>query len=173
VLAWLDKEQLPGALPWVPFAHPELGPVEIGGCVPGLLHGVPAAVLEQKTLLLAGLLREVLAARPALQWEDVRATRRADGLYDLQAALVNAGPLPAFSALARSARLALPLRVRLALPEGAARLAGPLAPRVERLDGGGGREEFRWVIAGAPGQVVRLTADSDVLAAPAAEVLLP
>lgn len=173
VLAWLDKEQLPGALPWSPFDHPQLEAVEIGGLLPGLLHGVPPAVLEQKVPLLAGLLREVLGARPQLAWEGARATRRADGLYDLEVALVNAGPLPAFTALAGSARLVRPLSVRLLLPDGAARLAGPLAPRIARLDGGGGREEFRWVLAGTPGQALRLAADSDVLAAPAAEVLLP
>jgi len=173
VLAWLDKEGLPGALPWTPFVHPELGAVEIGGLRPGLLHGVPPAVMEPKVSLIASLLGEVLAARPAVAWEGVHAARRADGVYDLEGTLVNAGSLPAVSALARSARLARPLSVRLELPGGAQRLAGPVAPRVERLDGGGGRQEFRWVLSASAGQVVRLSVDSDAHPARTVEVELP
>lgn len=173
VLAWLDKEHPAGFRAWTAFTHPELGEVEIGGLLPGTLHVTPPEVVAAKVPLLSGLVLAVLDARPQLRFEDVRAERGADGLYTLQAALVDVGALPALTALAASAQTTRPVVVRLGLPEGGARLAGPLAMRTGRLTGGGGRQEFRWVVAAGPGDVVRLTADADALPPVTTEVSLP
>jgi hypothetical protein len=67
---------------------------------------------------------------------------------------VNTGVLPTASELAATADITQPVKLWLELPAGAARLNGPQAPLVARLAGGGGRREFRWTIAGAPGQVL-------------------
>ncbi len=174
VLAWLDEEHGgAGFQPWTAFAHPELGAVEIGGLLPGTLHGPPPEVVSARVPLLAGLALAVLTARPQLRFEDVRAERGADGLYTLHAALVDDGALPSLTALASSARTARPVVVRLGLPDGSARLAGPLAARAGRLAGGGGRQEFRWVLAAGAGEVVRLMAESDALPPVTMEVTLP
>ena len=174
VLAWLDKDRAgAGFHAWAPFHHPQLGDVEIGGLLPGTLQVVPPSVVAEKVPLVMALALEVLDARAHLTFEDLRAERGADGLYTLHATLVNTGTLPALTALARSARTTRPVSVRLQLPDGAARLAGPVAARAGRLDGGGGREEFRWVVAASTGQVVHLQADSDALPAVTAEISLP
>lgn len=174
VLAWLDAEQGgAGVIPWAAFQHPQLGEVEIGGLRPGTLLNAPPQVVADKLPLLAGLALAVLDSRPKLRFEDAKAERGADGLYTLSVALVDEGVLPAMSALARSAGLMRPLSVRLQLPDGAERLAGPAAARAGRLDGGGGRQEFRWVLSAAAGGVVKLSADSDALPGAATEVTLP
>jgi hypothetical protein len=174
VVAWLEAEHGgAGLMPWTKFTHPQLGEVELGGLRPGTLLDAPPDVVAAKLPLLAGLALAVLEARPRLRFEEARAERGAEGLYTLSIALVDDGALPAQSALSRSAGVMRPLAVRLQLPEGAQRLAGPLAARAGRLDGGGGRQEFRWVLAAAAGSVVRLSADSDSGPGATTEVTLP
>jgi hypothetical protein len=174
VLAWLDAERGgEGVIAWKPFHHPQLGDVEIGGLRPGVLLNAPPQVVADKLPLLAGFALSVLDARAKLRFEDAKAERGADGVYTLSIALVNDGALPALSALERSADIVRPLNLHLVLPSDAQRIAGPVAARAEKLDGGGGRQEFRWVLAASAGEVVKLSADSDALPGAATEVTLP
>ena len=53
-------------------------------------------------------------------------------------------------------------------------MSGPAQVLVDHLDGGGGRRELRWVVAGAsPGTRLVLEADADALPDVSLEVPLP
>ena len=111
---------------------------------------------------------------PGLALEDVETTDHGDGLYTVELALVNTGVLPTCPQFAADARIARPIRVRLQLPPGVERLNGPAQVLVDRLDGGGGRREFRWLIGGAnAGTSLTLSADADTVPSLSEEIVLP
>jgi hypothetical protein len=166
VLAWLDSERGgDGFLPWTAYEHDQLGGVEIGGLRPGTLINPPHDTAMDFAAKLAPFALEVLACLPRLALEQLEVERGADGLYSVSVALVNVGVLPTASELAANAKLRQPVRLRLELPDGATRLNGPPAPLVDRLAGGGGRQEFRWLVSGAPGQRLVLHATARGLGA--------
>ncbi|MGQ0552946.1 MAG: M14 family zinc carboxypeptidase [Planctomycetota bacterium] len=157
VLAWLDRERDgEGFVPWHEFEHPEFGRVEIGGLLPGVLVNPSYEVALGMGRRLAPFLEELLRCLPLLVVEEFVAERQADGAYTVRAVLANQGVLPSVPQLAAAARTMLPLRVALELPEGAVRLHGPPQTLVDRLAGGGGRQELRWVIAAPAGAALRV-----------------
>lgn len=175
VLAWLDGDhEGAGIVPWTPFDHPDLGPVEIGGLAPTVLHDLPDEAREALAPRLAAFVVELLDTAPELVLEELEVEARGAGLYALSAVLVNVGELPTAPRFAADARLARPVRVRLDLPEGVELANGPPQTLVRHLAPHGGRQELRWLLAGAaPGQVVTLTADADTTADLSQEVTLP
>ncbi len=174
VLAWLDDDQDgAGAVPWQPFDHPDLGSVEIGGLAPGVLVNAPGDAAARVSTRLAAFTLDLLAALPVIAFESVEVSSPVDGIYELKAALVNTGVLPTGPQFAAEARLARAIRVGLRLPEGAAILNGPTQVLVDRLAGGGGRREMRWLIAASSGQQIVLEADADTVDGVEREVPLP
>jgi len=166
VLQWLDdNREGVGFVEWAPYDHPQLGDVEIGGLTQ---HGLLTAGANQEDLdLFADQLGDVLLTMmdwfPVIALEDLEITRHGEGLYSVEVAVVNTGVLPTSTQLGADARTARPLRVRLQLPPGVERIFGPQQKLVRRLDGGGGREELRWMVAGGvtgTQLVVLLDADS-------------
>ena len=174
VLAWLDERgDTDGFVPWTAFEHPEHGPVEIGGLAPGVTYDAPVEAVDALAERLAAFTLDVLAALPALAFEDVEVEARGAGAYVVSAALVNTGALPTAPQFAADAGTSRPIRVTLDLPDGAARLNGPQQVLVPRLEGAGGRQQLRWVVAAPPGTTLTLHADADSVADIATEVLLP
>ncbi len=174
VLAWLDDEREGnGFVPWTAFDHPEHGAVEIGGLRPGLLLDPPSDAADALADRLAPWLMDLLAALPSVAFESLKVERKADGLYTLSVALVNSGVLPTTSKLASETNTLRPVRVRLHLPDGAQRLQGPEQVLVDYLEGAGGRQEMRWVIAAPARTTLRLSADADTTPDVELEIELP
>ncbi len=174
LLAWLDAERGGfGIVPWTAFEHAQLGTVEIGGLLPRVLFDPPVETAATFGRRLAPFVGELLGALPDIAFESVELRADAPGLYTLSAALVNRGVLPSASAMGAGAELRAPFVVGLQLPDDCRRVSGPAQQIVDRLPGGGGRHELRWTIAGLPGQVVLLLADSSALPGALVEVTLP
>lgn len=177
LLAWLDaKTDGAAVIPWTPFEHPELGPVEIGGVLPDAKLEVRWDAEAQAALAerLAGFTLDLLDRFPALDVEALEVEQRAPGVWSVSLDLVNIGRLPTAPRFGADIGVARPLRVRLALPDGAERLAGPREVLVDRLDGLGGRRELRWILAGAAsGDRLILEVDADTVADLRREIVLP
>jgi hypothetical protein len=163
VLAWLDAERGgEGFLPWTAFDHPELGPVEIGGFLPGVLETTPDDARATLADTLDAFVVSLLAAGPRLAFEDVEVDDHGGGMVTVSAVLVNVGALPTSPKLAADVRSARPIRIRPELPDGAARVHGPPQVLVPYLAGHGGRHELRWTLAGvSSGAVLTLSVDAD------------
>jgi hypothetical protein len=118
-LAWIDAHPEEGAgrfLPWTPFAHPELGPVEIGGFAPYATLEPPVArrieiVSEQLQFLVK--LGESLAR---VRIVDAKIRELGPGLIEARAVLQNESLLPLITAAGRRARALRPARVEIHLP---------------------------------------------------------
>jgi len=174
VLAWLDEErQGDGFIPWHEHEHPEHGTIEIGGFQAGVTINPPIADAVALADVLAAFVHELLGDLPRVVVQSVDVRDDGAGLYTVEVALANEGVLPTASVLASKARTAMPLRVTLQLPDGVERLSGPRHALVYRLAGAGGREEYRWVVSGSPGQRLMLRAETAGLPAIEQEVVLP
>lgn len=99
VLKWLDANLTPeqGFKPWTPFAHPQLGEVEIGGVYSKFVEqNPPTPFLEQEiSKHVKFMLREVKAL-PRVQFDAVRSEKLADGLYRVEAVVGNTGFMPTY-----------------------------------------------------------------------------
>ncbi|NLE76809.1 MAG: peptidase M14 [Chloroflexi bacterium] len=118
LLKWND-EQLGGEgfMPWTPFEHPQLGPVEIGGWKRlFMFRNPPARLLEgicQRNALFN--LRHAAFA-PRLRLAEAEALPIADGVWKVRATVENVGYLPTYiTQRALTMKTAQPVTVELEL----------------------------------------------------------
>jgi hypothetical protein len=139
-LRWADDHSSGAYSDWSAFDHPELGPVEIGGWDPFLIHRNPppeliANVAHPNTLF---TIHHALAS-PQVQIRDLEVTHFDAGFYRVRAVIENLGYLPThLTRRARDIGVARPIRVNLELDSGLSLLMGK--PTVE-IDSLAGREE--------------------------------
>ncbi|HYF75629.1 MAG TPA: M14 family metallopeptidase [Symbiobacteriaceae bacterium] len=95
-LQWNDRElNGEGFTNWTPFAHPQLGPVEIGGWEPKFVgQNPPEKLLHQEVHKNCLFTVEHALSLPLLRVGDVRVTRLGVGLFKLAVQVVNQGFLP-------------------------------------------------------------------------------
>lgn len=161
-LKWIDASgESARFVPWKPFDHPELGPVEIGGFAPYALVEPPAA----EAVRIAAVEREFLTtlgellARPRIV--ECTAKDLSGGLWQIDAAIENPSLLPLQSASAKRSEIARPARVTLRLPQSGRILAGNRQELAGDLPGSGGRKEFRWLVHGASPSALRVELDTN------------
>jgi len=172
VIRWAD-EHAPGSyVPWRPFDHPQLGPVEIGGVDHVHLFGnPPLALLRDEVAPHADFAVFQALASPRLEVLDVHVEPLGDETWRVQAGVANTGWLPTdVTAWARQQHLVLPVTVELtgdvALVSGPARiqigqLEGRSALRLNgwaQNDGTADRAVASWVVRGAAGAEVTVEA---------------
>ncbi|MCB9175551.1 MAG: carboxypeptidase [Caldilineae bacterium] len=130
ILDWVDAHAPDALQPWRAFAHPQLGPVELGGW-----HAMyswrnpPPALLEAEITPVAEFSLDFAALGPRLAWHDVTVETLGAELYRVTAVIENLGFLSTSgSRRAREAGRARPLELRIVLPDGARLESGQ--PRV-------------------------------------------
>jgi murein tripeptide amidase MpaA len=167
LLAWQDRELGgQGFVPWTPFLHPQLGPVEIGGWdVKRCLQNPPVGpLLAEEAARAAAFTFQHVLCTPRLTVE-LQAQRLGAGLFQLSARIRNVGGMATHvTAMAQKMKTAPPIEVRL---EGEVELlTGKRRQEVDHLEGwavtGGkpARDEVwvDWLVRGGPGTEVTVTA---------------
>lgn len=164
-IKWFAANGIDAFVPWTNVTGVENGgrSVQVGGFKPGALLNPPAGAQLDSTLArhdrfissLAGML-------PRISLRDVKATRLGEGVYRIEAEVVNVGQLPTTTALA--GRLRNPRRVLLKLSLGGATLlSGDAVQQVGPLAGGGGRgTSLSWTVAARAGSTIDISAGSPV-----------
>jgi murein tripeptide amidase MpaA len=139
LLRWQD-EQLGGAgfMPWTPFEHPQLGPLEIGGWrrMYTFRNPPPAAYLEEMARANCRFTLRHAAAAPRLHIRDLRAEPLGAGAYRVSAVVENVGFLATnLSDQALKMRAAPPVTAQLGGPEGMRIVQGVVAVELGHLAG--------------------------------------
>jgi hypothetical protein len=139
-LRWTDEHSPQAFTDWQPFAHPQLGPIELGGWDPFYIHrNPPAQFIEQvahPNCLFT--LRHALAS-PQLQIRAFSADHLDAGLFRLAAVVENLGYLATnLTSQALEANLARPVQIELELGEHVELLMGQPVVNLGHL---AGREE--------------------------------
>jgi len=154
-----DRE---GFVDWQPFDHPQLGPVEIGGFVPGFRTNPPESewtrLADEQTAFAAALLGKL----PDLTVELHAVERLSTGLWRITVRGVNAGYFPTASAIARKARRLAPVVLDLRV-EPDALVAGQRIARWDSIDGSGGVAYAEWTVAAPDGSAISLEVRSAAL----------
>ncbi|GAA0932000.1 M14 family metallopeptidase [Kribbella koreensis] len=124
-------------LPWRPFEHPQLGPVEIGGADWfRLLSNPPRALLAAEVAPHADFAVHQALAAPCIEILRAEATSLGDDLWRVDVGIANTGWLPTqISARAAREKLVLPLTAELRLPDGASIERGPNRVTLGQLSG--------------------------------------
>ncbi len=138
LLAYNDKELGgEGFMPWTPFAHPQLGRVEIGGWkTKYTFQNPPHHLLKEEIDRTFMFCLKHAALSPLVRVTDATATEVGGGVYSVKATVRNEGWLP--TNLTRHALrigVAKPDTVRLDLPEGTEILSGKQVTSVGNLEG--------------------------------------
>ena len=137
-LQWLDRElNGEGFLPWKPYAHPQLGPVEIGGWDSKfVLANAPLKFLPEVCRQVVDFAVKLGQTLPHLQFGKHRATKLEGGAWRIEVEVANPGYLATASTrVGAEIKAARPVEATLHLPPGATLLAGKATQDLGHLDG--------------------------------------
>lgn len=135
-LAYSDGERDgDGFIEWTPFEHPQLGPVEIGGWVPGFRETPPEEVMADLTERHTAFIADLAQRRYRLEFRGPEIEPLPGGLARVRLGITNTGATPTRSHQAVRTRAGRPLNVRLGIA--AERLlSGDVVEQVERIEPG-------------------------------------
>lgn len=170
-MAWNDQELGgEGFIPWAPFEHPQLGPVELGGWdLKRCLQNPPEGPLLAETVSAAAAFTFQHALTTPRLSAELRAEPLGGRLFRLSARVRNLGGLPTnVTQMAVEMKAVRPIEVRLELPDGGRLQAGRDRLELGQLEGwlsSGGkpaRDEawVDWVAELPEGSEVRLAASA-------------
>ena len=156
--AWVRENAPQYNLDWIPWEHPRLGPVEIGGLQSKFtLQNPPEAFLEAECQKASRFLLRFLQAMPRLTLEPLTAKALGGGIYEVKATVGNLGYLPTnLTELGRSLKLNDGVKLRI---EGAALLSGKAEEELGDLEG---YSATRFSFHGNPGTMSRAKARKSV-----------
>ncbi|HEU4799423.1 MAG TPA: M14 family metallopeptidase [Gemmatimonadales bacterium] len=163
-IKWLDEHAPESVIAWHPIDHPDFPGqvVELGGIRPFALTNPPAAMLDTISAGQAKFVRELVSLLPAVLIRKVRVEALGGGLFRIRAEIANDGYLPSSTEVGIRLRMPRPVRVRLAVPDGATIVGGRRQDLLEPLPGSGAGVEHTWLVRGSAGSRVTLTAESPV-----------
>ncbi len=145
-LAWSDSgADGAGFVPWTAFEHPQLGPVEIGGMVPGFTANPPVETLDELAAGQAAFVADLASMRPRIAVEGPEIEDLGGGVARIRLVVRNDGRLPLRTAMARTNRAIRPLRVGIPLDR-ARIMQGRPNVMIEDLSAEGGRRTIEWVV---------------------------
>lgn len=154
----LAKERGEGFVEWTTLDHPVLGPVEIGGFVPGFQLNPPSEEVDRLVEEQAAFVKSLIEELPRLTLDDAVVEKVSDSVFRVSITARNGGKLPTASAIAVKSRAKQPLVMRLEGDEKSI-LAGDRVQRATSIPGGG-HERFEWLVAGREGSNLTVTVRS-------------
>jgi murein tripeptide amidase MpaA len=191
MLEWSDEVlEGKGYIDWYPFAHPQLGRVELGGWNHlYALKNPPPEFLEKEIAPFADWLIWHLLISPRLKLHEASAKPLGEDTYHVQLVVQNTGWLPTYvTKRAVEKKLVRGLVCEIELPEGASLETGKLREELGQLEGRAykpsvpamynitdateDRAKVEWVVRAPKGGVVKLTARHERAGIVVAEVKL-
>ncbi len=180
LLAWNDTVlNGQGYVDWYPYDHPQLGRVELGGWNPlYTFWNPPPAFLEQEISRFPGWLVWQCLATPRLEVHEFIATPLGGDSYRLRLIVRNSGWLPThITKLAQQKKITRGVTAELHLPDGVRLLGGERRTDLGDLAGWShkpsstfgwsgvvadptdNRAKAEWIVRGAQGQHIKVTAN--------------
>lgn len=174
LLAWSDTAlQGKGFVNWVPFKHPSLGEVEIGGFIPGLKLLPPADLADKAISFHLDWYLDLMSRVAEIQIQEIKADRLTEGVYEINVFLTNPGWLPTSTAQGRRAMTSWPIRVKLNLNKDQELFSGQPVAIIPFLHGSGEVKKVTWVIRAKKGSPVSVEAFSPKLGKVTRSIILP
>lgn len=181
ILAWLDQELGgQGFVPWTPFEHPQLGPVEIGGFqLKQVVQNCPPAFLPEECAKNARFCLRQARTMPRLVLSELAVSKVDQQTWRIAARVQNAGYLPTFlTQVGLDLKTVKPVTAELQVPAGAV-VHGQAKLELGQLDGRAGRagvfangtfrqgkelpmeQAVQWLVSAPVGSLLQLMVQSD------------
>lgn len=141
-----------GYVEWKPFTHPQLGPVEIGGWMPGFKLDATQAQIDAAVPVQARAVAELLAMLPRLEPSPPRVQPLGDGVWRVTVSARNTGKMPTRLAMGVRARRHADTRWEMDLA--ADRIISGAARQGVASIAAGGEVTGSWVVRGAAGSTM-------------------
>ena len=141
---------------WSPFAHPELGEVEIGGFRPYVFSNPPEAQLEALGQKHGAFVARLASVLPRVRIAGTEVTSHGGGVFTVMVEVENAGFFPTSTQHGVMSRSVQPTTVQIQVPTDAVLTGAAKTSTIQKLDGSGAREKFTWVIQGRQGSSVEI-----------------
>ena len=180
MLAWSDRELGGEAyVPWYPFEHPQLGPVELGGWNKlACFRNPPKKYLEREVNRFPKWLTWQALTLPRLELLRAEVTRLGEDTWKVRLAVQNSGVLPSYVTRRALERKTVRGTVyEILLPQGASLVSGKHRVEGGQLEGRankvslqaflpnpeltGDRAQCEWTIRAPAGTVVELSARNE------------
>lgn len=142
-----------GFIEWTAFEHPQLGPVEIGGLMPGFMYDAPDAELDRLADEQTKFIADVIGRFPKVE-AVAEAKALGPGVYRVGVRLTNTGEWPTACRIGVKARRSLPVVVTLQAPVESI-VSGERVQRSPAIAGRGGTFDASWVVRGRAGDSLR------------------
>ncbi|MFC1728877.1 M14 family metallopeptidase [candidate division KSB1 bacterium] len=155
-LDWMGREAVDGFVNWTPFAHPELGSVEIGGFTPYEVTNPSASRISQLGESHAEFVQYLSTLYAEVKIANTEVTNHGGGLFRIKAEIVNSGILPTSSQHGVVSRSVKPTMVQLGVDPKQIIAGNNKTSFFQKLDGSGKRLKFEWLIRGESGDRVEL-----------------
>lgn len=151
IFDWLIANAPDAVHAWRRYDHPQLGPVEIGGLNTFLtFRNPPPHLLEAEIAPQAAFAVAFADLAPRLAWHALEAHALGDGVWRVVAVVDNVGFLAtSASQQARKMAVARPVRLELALSDGAELVSGVPTVDVGHLEGRASKMAGGWFANGA------------------------
>lgn len=175
---------------WIPFEHPQLGKVEIGGLdYKFAWQNPPGSLLEEVTAGNAKFVVRKMGTAPRIVFGDISVEKLVEGMYRVAAVIQNTGFLPTYvSERGKATGQIKPVRVSLTASDGVEIVSGKPEQDPGHLDGRANqygslgfparwsnlsRGRVEWIVSGASGANIELSATSSKAGSVRATVTLP
>ena len=159
LMRWWDKRGRTPLIfvPWTPFEHPQLGPVEIGGRVLREWAGMAMPDLRKRCAATYRFTLHHAEQHPWVRLEDVETESLGGGIIRIRARVANRGALPT-NISNRGAKLKRlkPVRVELHLGDGVELLSRRGHHDLGHLPGPTGARTLEWFVRAEAGATCRL-----------------
>lgn len=146
-LAWNDRE-LGGAgfVPWAPFQHPQLGPVEVGGWDTKFCRqNAPPRFLPEECRRVAAFAVKLGLAAPRVQIRRVQVTALTEGTWRVAVEVGNEAFMgTALTKVGADLKASKPVEAQLDVPAGVQILSGQAGQDLGHLEGWGGGNRGWW-----------------------------
>lgn len=173
ILDWADSVlEGTGFVDWIPYKHPSLGDVEIGGFVPFLKTTPPSSLMKETLAFHTDFYISLMGRLPTMEIKETKVKALGNNLYEVTLYLTNEGWFPTSSAQGRRSRMAWPIRAELKTSDGQKIFSGRKLVSIPFINGSGDTKKAEWTIQGKKGSKITITARSPRLGSVTKTVVL-
>ncbi len=156
ILEAMDAAGIDAFVDWVPYAHPDLGDVEIGGFRPYIVTNPPAEQLPDLGRKHSEFVVRLATMLPRVTIADTEVTNHSGGVFTVRVEVENTGFFPTSLQHGVVSQSVQPTMVQIQVSPNAVLTGDAKTSMVPKLDGSGSRHEFSWVIQARQGSSVEI-----------------
>ena len=156
ILEAMDAAGIDAFVDWTPYAHPDLGDVEIGGFGPYVVTNPPAQQLPELGRKHGEFVARLATMLPRVTIADTEVTNHGGGVFTVRVEIENTGFFPTSLQHGVVSQSVQPTMVQIQVSPDAVLTGDAKTSMVQKLDGSGSRHEFSWVIQARQGSSVEI-----------------